>query len=167
MNTPTGKLDNCQGGTIRRVGIAQALLKHPEIMIVDEPTAGLDPQERIRFRKLLRQVGQDSIVIISTHIVEDIEAICDHAAILHQGTLKTVGPIDEIRHKASGNVWELKIPHHEFYRVSEQWNVISHQREQEHYRLHILSETKPEGAEPITPTLEDSYLYLMEKQKHA
>ncbi|SDX11016.1 ABC-type multidrug transport system, ATPase component [Marininema mesophilum] len=155
------KVGHLSGGMVRRLGIAQAILGDPKIIIVDEPTAGLDPEERIRFRKLLRMLGEKSIVIISTHIVEDIESSCDQIAVLHKGQLKKHGNIDKIRASAKGKVWELTVSNEDFYKISDEWNVISNHKESDGYRLHILSDEKPEGALSIDPTLEDSYLYLM------
>ncbi|PKM47539.1 MAG: ABC transporter [Firmicutes bacterium HGW-Firmicutes-8] len=156
------RIGQLSGGMIRRVGIAQAILGEPPIIIVDEPTAGLDPEERIRFRKMLRQLGKESIVIISTHIVEDIEATCDQAAILHKGKLLAHGDLNSLSEIAKGKIWDMSVPLDEYYCISEKWNVISSHRISDMYRLRILSDTPPNGANPTVPSLEDGYLYLME-----
>lgn len=95
------------GGMVRRVGIAQALLNHPSLIIFDEPTTGLDPEERMRFKNLLREIGKESIVLLSTHIVEDVEAVCDRILILKDGCLAAKGTQEEISHIADGLVYEI------------------------------------------------------------
>lgn len=95
------------GGMVRRVGIAQALLNHPALIIFDEPTTGLDPEERMRFKNLLREIGKESIVLLSTHIVEDVEAVCDRILILKDGCLAAKGTQEEISHIANGLVYEV------------------------------------------------------------
>lgn len=163
------KIGKLSGGMVRRLGIAQAILGDPKIIVVDEPTAGLDPEERIRFRKLLRQLGRETIVIISTHIVEDIEATCDKAAILHKGQLIKNGDIHTLGKLAQGKVWEVSVSEDDFHTVYEKCNVISSHRTDNIYRLRILSEEPPMNASLfspslVTPTLEDAYLYLMNKK---
>ncbi|TCS96883.1 ABC transporter ATP-binding protein [Hazenella coriacea] len=155
------KVSELSGGMVRRLGIAQALLGNPEIIIVDEPTTGLDPEERIRFRQLLRKVAQDAIVLLSTHIVDDIEVICDQVGILNRGKVLQTGSLMEIQQAAQGKVWELLISPREFDQYALEWNLIANQREGEHYRLRLLAETPPTGATPVVPSLEDSYLYLI------
>lgn len=158
------KIKNLSGGTLRRVGIAQALIGDPEIIVVDEPTAGLDPAERIRFRQLLHKLGQNATVIISTHIVEDIETTCDCVAVMSHGKLIKHGSISELKSIASGNVWEVDVSPSNLYAYTEKWNVISQRQLESGYRLHILSTTAPPEARSITPTLEDSYLALLGEQ---
>ncbi|ASS76532.1 hypothetical protein CIG75_17245 [Tumebacillus algifaecis] len=157
------KIGQLSGGMVRRVGIAQAILGDPPILIVDEPTAGLDPEERIRFRKLLRQLGEHSIVIISTHIVEDIEATCDRAAILHQGKLIAHGYIGELGELAEGNVWHLEVTQDEYYQVADSLHVISSHRVGDRYQVRFLANIPPIGAVPVSPSLEEGYLYLMKE----
>lgn len=163
------KIGKLSGGMVRRLGIAQAILGDPKIIVVDEPTAGLDPEERIRFRRLLRQLGRESIVIISTHIVEDIEATCDKAAILHKGQLIKSGDIHTLGKIAQGKVWEVSVSEDDFHSMYEKCNVISSHRTDNIYRLRILSEESPMNAglfspSLVTPSLEDAYLYLMNKK---
>lgn len=155
------KIGELSGGMIRRVGIAQAIMGDPRIIVVDEPTAGLDPEERIRFRRFLHQLGKESIVIISTHIVEDIEATCEKAAILHKGMLLAQGDINSLSGIARGKVWKISVPLQEYYEISAKWNVISSQRFDDLYHLRILADTPPKGADCVAPSLEDGYLYLM------
>lgn len=156
------KIGELSGGMIRRVGIAQAILGEPKIIIVDEPTAGLDPEERIRFRRLLHYLSKESIVIISTHIVEDIEATCEQAAILHKGKILAKGDLESLSAIARDKVWDIFVSKDEYYNISNSWNIISSQRIDDRYQLRIISDTPPNGAISTRPTLEEGYLYLME-----
>lgn len=157
------KIGQLSGGMIRRIGIAQAMLGSPKIIVVDEPTAGLDPEERIRFRKYLRQLGKNSIVIISTHIVEDIEATCEQVAILSQGQVKAFGGTDQIAMAAQDKVWEMTVEKNDFYRLSDELNVVSSQKIDDCYRLRFIADIAPAQANQCQPTLEDGYLYLIKK----
>ncbi|MFD2169656.1 ABC transporter ATP-binding protein [Tumebacillus lipolyticus] len=155
------KIGQLSGGMIRRVGIAQAILGNPSIIVIDEPTAGLDPEERIRFRKLLRQLGEHSIVIISTHIVEDIESTCDRAAILNRGKLIAHGQIRELGALAAGKVWTLEVTQERYYEVIDSLQVISSHRVGDGYQIRFLADVPPAEAISVSTTLEDGYLHLM------
>lgn len=155
------KIGSLSGGMIRRVGIAQAILGDPPLIIVDEPTAGLDPEERIRFRRLLHQLSKKATVIISTHIVEDIEATCEHVAILHRGQLLAEGEINTISEIAKGKTWSITVSLEDYFQLSEKWNIISSQCIGNEYILNIISDTRPDGALPAKSSLEDGYLFLM------
>lgn len=161
INQKIGKLS---GGMTRRLGIAQALLGDPKIIIIDEPTTGLDPEERIRFRGLLKSFSQHSLVIISTHIVEDIESTCDHVAIMNNGRLLVQGTAGEIANYAEGKVWGKEVTKEDFFRESEQLNIISSQRLDDSFQIRMLSELPINGAKRLKPTLEDGYLSLIRKE---
>lgn len=159
------KVNQLSGGMLRRVGIAQALLGNPEIVIIDEPTAGLDIEERVRFRNLLRKIGKHKIVIISTHIVEDLEYTCDNICVLKNSKVLAQGTRQEIANKASDHVWEAEIedsPEKMDY-INKKFHVISTKKSHSHkYILRILSNVKPlDNAIKVMPNLEDGYLYLM------
>ncbi|NTJ18598.1 ABC transporter ATP-binding protein [Agrobacterium rhizogenes] len=155
------KIGALSGGMVRRVGIAQAIIGAPKVIIVDEPTAGLDPEERIRFRRLLRTLAQNTTVIISTHIVEDIEATCNHAAFLMKGKVMRSGSVLDVAQIASGKVWELRVPQAQFYEEAERWDVVSSHTTDGESILRVLAEQAPEGSISVTPTLQEGYLYLM------
>lgn len=144
------------GGMIRRVGIAQALLNHPALVILDEPTTGLDPEERMRFKNIVRELGKDTIVIMSTHIVEDVEAVCDRILILKEGRLAAEGTQEEISRLAEGRVYEVPEAR---YRNED---YIEKEREAEGVLLYrILTVRKPEGISPQKPNVEDGYLCVL------
>lgn len=160
------KIKNFSGGMKQRVGIAQTLLHLPRILIVDEPTAGLDPRERIRFRNLLSELSRDRVVIFSTHIIEDVSSSCSRLAVLGEGKLKFLGAPAEMAEMARDHVWQVEIPHKEFEQVRRDHHVLHHISHGDYIRVRILSTDKPmDQAESVTPTLEDSYLWLLESHK--
>jgi ABC-type multidrug transport system ATPase subunit len=150
----------------QRVGIAQTLLHLPQIIVVDEPTAGLDPVERIRFRNLLARISQERIVIFSTHIVEDISGSCNRLAVLNSGRILYQGTPREMRDLASGNVWETVVEEAAFEQVDRQVKVISHLRTPRGIRARFLAADPVPGlaADRVDPTLEDAYLYLLRRE---
>lgn len=152
------KIQELSGGMVRRVGIAQSLLGNPPIIVIDEPTAGLDPEERIRFRQVLRSLEQDSIVIISTHIVEDIDSICTHTAMLDRGHLVFCGTIADARLLADGKVFTARVAEEEYTRLLQTETVVFSERQEGGYAVRLVTETPPPGATPVSPTLEDSYM---------
>jgi ABC-type multidrug transport system ATPase subunit len=144
----------------RRVGIAQALLNDPELLIVDEPTAGLDPEERIRFRTLLSQLAERRTVLLSTHIVDDVAQTCTELAVLGRGRLIFRGTVSDLTTRANGNVWSLvgSGP------VPPAGTVVSALPHDGATRYRIVATTRPSAdAEPVAPTLEDGYVLLAQQ----
>ena len=153
------------GGMRQRVGIAQTLLHLPRIVVVDEPTAGLDPVERIRFRNLLARVSQERIVIFSTHIVEDISGSCNRLAVLNRGRLLYSGTPSDMQDLARGRVWEAVVPEEGFARVTQDLSLITHVRTPAGIRARFLAREPVPDLEvrPAEPTLEDAYIHLLEE----
>jgi ABC-2 type transport system ATP-binding protein len=150
-------VENFSGGMRRRFGIAQALLGDPRLVIVDEPTAGLDPEERHRFHDLLGEIGERVIVLLSTHIVEDVRRLCPRMAILSDGRVLLQGEPDALIASLDGRVWRKRVAREEL----DAWRgplVLSAQRFAGHIHVHVLSDTRPDaGFEPVSPDLEDVY----------
>lgn len=155
------KIGSFSGGMKQRIGIAQVLLHLPRVLVVDEPTAGLDPRERIRFRNLLVELSRKRIVIFSTHIIEDIASSCDHLAVLKKGAVQYVGSPRKMTETALGHIWMITIPANQFEEYSNKLYVIHHLREGDNIRMRIIAENKPaEDAVEVKPNLEDAYLWL-------
>lgn len=147
------------GGMRRRLGIAQALLNDPDILIVDEPTAGLDPEERVRFRNLLGELGFKKLVIMSTHIVSDVESIAGKLAIMRSGKLVACETPDAILGKARGQVWSASVDAGDFDRLRAQVHVLQAQRHGERMALRIAHPSSPcAGAERTEPSLEEALM---------
>jgi ABC-2 type transport system ATP-binding protein len=153
-------------GMKQRVGIAQALLNDPQLLIVDEPTSGLDPEERVRFRNLLSDLAGERIVILSTHIVSDVEAVATQIAILNQGYLLTHVTPEELLRQVDGKVWEWVIPGSELTTIRQRYMVSSTARRSDGVHVRIVSENAPaNGASVGSPLLEDGYLYCLLKSR--
>ncbi|WP_028593589.1 ABC transporter ATP-binding protein [Paenibacillus assamensis] len=156
------KIKTYSGGMRQRLGIAQAMIGDPSVLIVDEPTAGLDPEERVRFRNLLNRFSNNRIVVLSTHIVADIETSCDQLAVLNQGELQYVGHPEGLAAHAEGKVWQVKVSDEQFVHIQPDV-LVSAKRLDRGVLCRIVSVKKPAYAEAIAvaPSLEDGYLALL------
>jgi ABC-type multidrug transport system ATPase subunit len=154
----TRPLGGFSGGMKQRVGIAQALLNDPQLLIVDEPTAGLDPEERVRFRNLLSELSGERIVILSTHIVSDVEATATDIALISNGSLVAHAPPEELLRRVEGRIWEWVIPSADLNAVKQVYRVSSTMRRSDGVHVRVITAEPPAGAQPVSPTLEDAYL---------
>src|SRR5260221_438175 len=150
------------GGMKQRLGIAQALINDPDVVIVDEPTAGLDPEERVRFRNLLSDLGVGKLVILSTHIVSDVESIATEIAIMKQGALVALANAEDLLKMAEGCVWELVVSSERFERIRGELVGSNAMRRSDGVHVRTVGQRKPFAeAMPAEPRLEDAFLYVM------
>lgn len=160
------KIGSYSGGMKQRIGIAQILLHLPRILVVDEPTAGLDPRERIRFRNLLAELSRERVVIFSTHIIEDISSSCNKVVVLDKGYMKFLGHPSQMTDEAEDHVWQINLPLSEFRKFAAEHMVVHHMSEKGSVKVRCISEDKPhDNAITVNPNLEDSYLWLLRKSK--
>jgi ABC-type multidrug transport system ATPase subunit len=158
------KIGAYSGGMKQRIGIAMILLHLPKILVVDEPTAGLDPRERIRFRNLLVELSRERVVVFSTHIIEDISSSCNQVAVMSKGALCYWGEPRNMVTIAGGKVWQVEVASHEVEEMTRRLTVTHHMNQGENVRLRCLSSEKPdERAVEVTAVLEDSYLWLLKE----
>ena len=154
------KMKKLSGGMKRRAGIAQAMLNNPKILILDEPTAGLDPNERIRFRNLISELSEDRLVLLSTHIVSDIEYIANEIWLMKDGEILHKGSIDELINSMTEAVWECLVPKNKVSDFMEKYKISNMKSEINQVMLRIISHKKPVGnAVRVEASLEDVFLY--------
>jgi ABC-2 type transport system ATP-binding protein len=155
-------LGSYSGGMLRRVGIAQALLSDPRVLIVDEPTAGLDPEQRVLFRNLLADLAGDRVVLLSTHIVSDVESVASDIAIMAHGRIAARGTPQDLLREAEGHVWEMTVPQDALAPLRERHLISRMFRTGTGVRVRLLAPAAPDaGAVPVPPDLEDAYLTII------
>lgn len=159
------KLRAYSGGMRQRLGIAQAMLNDPQILILDEPTAGLDPRERVRFRNLIADYAKGRTVLLSTHIVSDVEAIADEILLMKGGCIVEQGTVPQLADTARGKVWTLRTDAANAAKLEAVYNVANLRHEGEGVELRLITAAPPAGAVPAAPTLEDVYLWYFAEEE--
>lgn len=159
------KMRQLSGGMKRRVGLIQAMLNEPALLVVDEPTTGLDPQERMRIRNLLAEFAKDRTVLFSTHVVEDLAATCNQLAVMKKGTFLYSGDRQTLQNSAKGHIWNCRVQDDEAVRrLEQQYTVFAKQYLNDGVQVKLLSGTKPDAeCTPCEVTLEDAYMHLMNR----
>ena len=157
------KVKELSGGMKRRLGIAQALIHEPKVIIVDEPTAGLDPEERIRFRNLLCEVAEDRIVILSTHIVGDIESTCENIAIMDEGKILWKGTVNSLLQNAEGHIYTANIEKQYMSQIKKEYIVTGMVTQADYTTVRLVSDAEPDlpNAVLTAPDLEGAYMYCL------
>lgn len=150
-------IDKFSGGMKQRYGIAQALVGNPALLIVDEPTAGLDPAERRRFQNILAEVGEETVVILSTHIVEDVRELCSQVAIMGRGRILKVGEPLQMMRELNGRLWTQVVKREQVAEMRLRHTVLSTRLRAGATEIRVLSDTQPDAMQPTTPELEDVY----------
>ena len=165
------RVSGFSGGMRQRLGIAQALLNDPKLLIVDEPTAGLDPSERVRFRNLLGQLSGDRIVILSTHIVDDISSSCNDMALIDKGQIRYRGKPADFIAQAKGAVWSTTVALEQVANIEKNFSIIGSVRHIDGVSLRVLGDRETVAGLPhakmLDPTLEDAYIWVMEQNSSA
>ncbi|GFN34409.1 ATP-binding cassette domain-containing protein [Tepidimicrobium xylanilyticum] len=155
------KIKTLSGGQRQRVGIAQALIGNPKLLILDEPTVGLDPEERIKFRNLFSKYAQDKIVILSTHIIEDVQSICNRIIVINEGMILFDGRPDELIQAANGHVGIIE---QEESLGDKDYKITARINTARGVMCRIVADTLPPFAQPVEPSLEDAYMFLIERR---
>ncbi|MBC7195517.1 MAG: ABC transporter ATP-binding protein [Caldisericia bacterium] len=158
------KIKALSGGMKQRLGLAQAILCEPEILIIDEPTAGLDPQERVNFRIKLSEMSKNSMIILSTHIIEDISLTATRMAILLNGEIKFLGKPEELIYEAKDRVFNIKINKEDYEIYKNKYEILSFKDEGNKINLKIIAEKPLDFFTPVEPTLEDAYIFFLKKE---
>lgn len=155
------------GGMRQRFGIAQALVGDPDLIIVDEPTAGLDPEERNRFHNLLVSLGEEKVIILSTHIVDDVSELCPKMAVLGQGKILLEGNPISLTHELTGRIWRKQVSQDEYRELQQHLNIISARLIAGKHVIHVMADTSPEGFEQAPANLEDVYFSTLHNSRAA